>query len=231
MASSECLVAMATRPSSDRSKPASSSSSAASRHIASSPSTEPDREVEPLFKVRGRAKDTLASSASLRRWNNIPTHPSQADDEVCTSSVNTVELGTRWHIIGASTSCQTTASSEDLISMATRPSSDRSQPAASSSSAASRHIASSSSTEPDREVEPSFKVRGRARHTLASSASLQRWNSIPTGPSQADDEVRALSNDGELRGSHLHGNRQSSDHPTPIASALKSHRHSPQRHW
>jgi hypothetical protein len=49
------------------------------------------------------------------------------------------------------------------ISMATRPFSDRSQPAASSSSAASRHIASSSSTELDGEVEPSFNVGGRAK--------------------------------------------------------------------
>jgi hypothetical protein len=67
-------------------------------------------------------------------------------------------------------SCETTASLEDLISMATFsmatwPFSDRSQPATSSSSAINRHIASSSSTEHDREVEPSSKVGGRARDT------------------------------------------------------------------
>ena len=90
---------MATWPSSDRSQPAASSSSAASCHIASLSSTEPDREVEPSFKVRWQARDTLASSTSLQRWNSIPTRPSQADDEVRTSSVNTMELETCWHII------------------------------------------------------------------------------------------------------------------------------------
>jgi hypothetical protein len=104
MASSENLISMATFsmatwPSSDRSPPASSSSSTASRHIASSSSTKPDREVEPSFKVGGRARDTLASSSSLRRWNSIPTRPSKADDEVRALSVNTVELGTCWHIV------------------------------------------------------------------------------------------------------------------------------------
>ena len=54
---------------------------------------------------------------------------------------------------------------------------------------------------------------------------------VPLKPTTKCGHRQSLSNDGELRGSHLHGNRPSSDHPTPIASALKSHRHSPQRHW
>src|SRR6202020_592022 len=57
------------------------------------------REVEPSFKARWQARDTLASSTICQRWNSIPMPPSQADDEVRTSSVNTMELETCWHII------------------------------------------------------------------------------------------------------------------------------------
>ena len=56
-----------------------------------------------------------------------------------------------------------------------------------------RRINSSSSTKPDREVEPPFNVGGRAWHPHRRLASFQRSNSIVTRPSQANDEVRALS--------------------------------------
>src|ERR1700734_2848734 len=56
-----------------------------------------------------------------------------------------------------------------------------------------RRIDSSSSTKPDGEVEPPFNVGGRAWHPHRSLASFQRSNSIVTRPSQANDEVRALS--------------------------------------
>ena len=68
-----------------------------SRRLSSS--SIPDREVEPPFKVGGRGRDTLASSARLRRLNSIPTRPSQANDEVRAPSVYAWQLGTRWQFI------------------------------------------------------------------------------------------------------------------------------------
>jgi hypothetical protein len=69
------------------------------RHINSSSSTKPDREVEPPFNVGGRAWHPHRRLASFQRSNSIVTRPSQANDEVRALSVNIVELGTCWHII------------------------------------------------------------------------------------------------------------------------------------
>jgi hypothetical protein len=71
--------------------------------------------------------------------NSIPASPSQADDEVRASSVNTVELGTRWDIIECLYflfSLLSNGELSDLISMATQPSSYHQTPVAPAVSAA-----------------------------------------------------------------------------------------------
>jgi len=69
----------------------------------------------------------------FQRLNIIPTWPSPAHDEARAASVNTVELGTPWHIIECLYflfSLLNNGELSDPISMATQPSSYHQTPVA-----------------------------------------------------------------------------------------------------